>query len=275
MKNLKQDPKKLLLANLSLVKGIQFSNPMGEILVASPLGLESTAITTWQYRLMLSMDGSEQFIEVVRTIKSQFDGEFVAADVWAFLDWMIENELVEERRKYADNSSKRFPYPLPDVITQQPARSRFRMPLQVIGVSLLCLTSLGGSYLATPLLVTLFKSQPAAKKQQVVAPVAKTAAITEKKASRIPEVAEKKEVSFASRAPQAFEALPELPGDAEATPEPNLIEKLMGMRQEMAACQIRRDEYYLLNDETGYSGEVARITELVKEIGEIRSRIID
>ncbi len=273
MKDIKQDPKKLLLANLKLVKGIQFSNPKGEILVSSPLRLEPTVISNWQYRLMLSLDGSEQFIEVVRSVKSKFDGEFVATDIWAFLDWMIENDLLEQQIDSPAKTRKRFPLTLPDVIAPQASPSWFKMPLQVVAISLLCLASIIGSYYATPLLVTLFRDLPAVRSQKAAAEPSKPIVASEKKASRLPEVAETKEVSFASRTPQVLEALPALPGDTAA--EPSMIEKLMEMRHEMAACQIRRDECYLLNDENGYSQEVARITELVKEISEIRALVIN
>jgi hypothetical protein len=273
MKNLKGDPKKLLLANLKLVKGIEFSNPMGEILVSMAFGMEPAVIFDWQYRLMLRLDGSTQFIEAVRDVKSQFEGEFVAADIWTFLDWMIENELVEEHKDAVVGSRKGFSLPLVDVIAPQASRSWFKMPLQIIGVSLLCLASLGGAYFATPVVVTLFKSLPVASSPKMAVESSAPIAATENKASRLPEIAETKEVTFAARAPQGFEALPTLPGD-EATGT-SLIEKLLGMRQELAACQIRRDEYYLLNDENGYSQEVAKITELVKEIGEIRTQIIN
>ena len=57
--------------------------------------------------------------------------------------------------------------------------------------------------------------------------------------------------------------------------EPTMIERLLEMRRELAACQIRRDEYYLLNNESGYRTEVSRISELVKEIGKIRAEITE
>ena len=41
------------------------------------------------------------------------------------------------------------------------------------------------------------------------------------------------------------------------------------LRQELAECRIRRDEYYLQNNEDGYRYEVERMTELARRIGEL------
>lgn len=41
------------------------------------------------------------------------------------------------------------------------------------------------------------------------------------------------------------------------------------LRREMAECRIRRDEFYLQNNEIGYRYEVQKMTALAKEIGEI------
>lgn len=83
-----------------------------------------------------------------------------------------------------------------------------------------------------------------------------------------------------------------LPGDtsavAEPAPEPKVakrapaappvpvaaqLEKIERLRQELAECRIRRDEFYLQNDEPGYRREVEKMTNLVRKIGEVEAEL--
>lgn len=69
----------------------------------------------------------------------------------------------------------------------------------------------------------------------------------------------------------------ELPStqDAPQTPAMNPQTQTLGrittLRAQLEECRIRRDEYYLQNDEAGYRREVHRMTSLANEIGEIEN----
>lgn len=47
--------------------------------------------------------------------------------------------------------------------------------------------------------------------------------------------------------------------------------RLDELRRRLAECRIRRDEFYIQNDESGYRREVAKMSELAREIGEMES----
>lgn len=47
--------------------------------------------------------------------------------------------------------------------------------------------------------------------------------------------------------------------------------RLDSLRKELAACRIRRDEFYIQEDEAGYRHEVERMAAIVKELGEIET----
>jgi len=49
--------------------------------------------------------------------------------------------------------------------------------------------------------------------------------------------------------------------------------RLDTLRRRLAACRIRRDEFYIQNDEEGYREEVAKMSELAREIGELESEL--
>jgi len=51
------------------------------------------------------------------------------------------------------------------------------------------------------------------------------------------------------------------------------LQRIEVLRQKMLECRIRRDEFYLQNNEPGYREEVAAMTEIAREIGEIEARL--
>jgi hypothetical protein len=52
-----------------------------------------------------------------------------------------------------------------------------------------------------------------------------------------------------------------------------LLNRMDTLRQEMAGCRIRRDEFYLQNNEEGYRREVEQMTELARESGEVGANL--
>ena len=47
------------------------------------------------------------------------------------------------------------------------------------------------------------------------------------------------------------------------------VSRIETLRTQLEECRIRRDEFYLQNDEEGYRREVHRMTNLAREIGDI------
>ena len=45
------------------------------------------------------------------------------------------------------------------------------------------------------------------------------------------------------------------------------------LRRRLAQCRVRRDEFYIQNDEAGYRREVEQMNELVRQIGESESKL--
>jgi hypothetical protein len=79
--------------------------------------------------------------------------------------------------------------------------------------------------------------------------------------------------------PREPERLREAAASAEAAAAPGLrrgpsaaeIERVEALRAQLEECRIRRDEFYLQNDEDGYRREVHRMTNLAREIGDIEN----
>ena len=168
MKAWSHDPRKFLLMNLKLVEGIHFSNPLGEILASIPDVLEATVITKWQYRIMLAMDGKHQFVEVVRDVQNDYNGEFEATDVWMFLDWLIEKDLLERESAPNPDLAEEESVSLPDLV--EPTGSThtwLKVPLQIFGMLLICGTAAFSTYVATPFLLAYLAPQEPTPMEQI------------------------------------------------------------------------------------------------------------
>lgn len=101
----------------------------------------------------------------------------------------------------------------------------------------------------------------------------------------------KKEVQLAGRVdfpqPAAVESAPKNSGleipDVTPRGSPEIGEssdtlavsmaEIEDLRRRMSECRIRRDEFYIQNNEAGYRQEVEKMSALAKEIGEIESKL--
>lgn len=245
-------PRNYLTLKLKLRKGIQFNHRSVVIIASMPDVLVPTQLQPWEYRLMLSLNGGLAFVDVVRDVKDKFPNSFEAKDVWTLLYWLIEHGLIEQEE--VENN-----LPLSEPVPSDPARNRghwVKLPVQILSIVIIGVGAMFAAYVATPHLLSFF-NEPSGSEPVVeiteAAPVSDTAA-------REPVLAQSDEIEVAASTP-AVE-----PGE-----RPSPVEKLIAMRQELSASQIRRDEYYLLDNEEGYRTEVANITRLAEEIGRIRA----
>lgn len=248
-------PRNYLSLRLRLRQGIQFNHKSGAIIASMPDVLVPTQLQPWEYRLMLSLNGSVTFVDVVRDVKDKFPNTFEARDVWTLLYWLIEHKLIEEEKS---ESNQPLSQPLSEPVPAEPERGKghwIKLPVQVLSILIIGVGAMFATYVATPRLLSFF-NDPAGTDVTVVsqaAPVSVTG-------YREPGIAESEEIEVAANVPVAAPTEP-----------PSPVERLIAMRQELAASQIRRDECYLLDDEKGYRAEVANITRLAEEIGRIRA----
>lgn len=246
-------PRNYLSLKLRLRKGIQFNHKAGVIIASMPDVLVPTQLQPWEYRLMLSLNGSLAFVDVVRDVKDKFPNTFEAKDVWTLLYWLIEHKLIEQEETITN-------IPVAESVPAEPERNKkhwAKLPVQVLSILIIGVSAMFATYVATPRLLSFFNdpavTDPGVEISQVV-PISDTAA-------REPVLAQNDEIEVAASVPTA------------APTAPSPVEKLIGMRQQLAASQIRRDECYLLDDEEGYRTEVANITRLAEEIGRIRAEL--
>ena len=303
MKNWMDDPREWLPMHLKLRRGLRFNSVCDQIEASLPGVLEATILQQWQYRIMLSLTGEQALIDVVREVKEKFPHHFEAADVWRFLDWLVDKELVcpwvPEEEAAACIAETVYEN---EAIGQKKWSPWLRIPMQLFAVAVMSLSVATLTYFSTPVILAVFQGEAELEHDGGFATVVEE--------SRYPNasIPEEKEVAAIADEPEEKSLPPELevemvepieiempegtmetiPKDEEGQepvpapeqeektelPEGNAVktvaDRLTELRQAVAACQIRRDECYLLNDEDGYRKEVEKISELVREIALIR-----
>lgn len=170
-----------------------------------------------------------------------------------------------------------------------------RRLLQVSAVVILSLAVLRIGYVASPLVLSPAKKVyaswkqerqevPAAESGNLLPDTAKSEIELAGKAMEVPEIPDAP-VEEPTPEPDVLE-IPDVPKVAEKSETkeemaevsvvstPELLNKEMEeLRRELAGCRIRRDEFYLQNDEAGYRREVKRMIDLAKHIGEIEAKL--
>lgn len=248
------------------------------------------ALKHWQYEMLTRFDGRRSFESVAREVHSKFPGGFTAVGLLNFYNWLYNEDLV------LCECESVFELVVDDeeieVVPDAPGRSggsrwdtsKFvnkewqRETLKVSAIVLFSLAVVRIAYVAAP----VFEPPVDRLYAEVADAVAEdqmpaTNASSEMRLPEPPvnelELAGRIEPSMVVQPPVVSEPGPidlEIP-EPEIFVKPDPTVRVDALRRALAECRIRRDEFYLQNNETGYRTEVARMADLAREIGEIES----
>ena len=222
-------------------------------------------ITEWQMQLLLGMNSDSCLGDLLYESGFKIDREFSRASLLAFCTMLAKNGVL---------SSNSAPTPASEPIlensndgqdespNQAPKNSQFSSAVkqlfanrdQAIKIACYALTFIGVLRLAW-----------------VVAPVFEP--VMERIEMEITEGGQREQVQ---RTPE----MNQLPTLAERGPQEAKVEsvaisgkskQIKRLREQLAACRIRRDEYYLQSNENGYRRELEAMTSLTRKIGELKT----
>lgn len=254
------------------------------------------------------MDGSRSFEQVSREVYTLFRGQFSSVGLLNFYRWLYQENLIVCECESIFELVEQFPemvamapqaqapvHQLKQVHHQHPQEteeistldrvvSRFQpkkpwhqQALKISAMILFSLAVLRLAYVIAPVFeppVNRLYAELENYFYDSVQPTSIEGQTNEVKESPV------REMELASQAGEnipeplpipAPQLQPELPTET-VRPEVNAAE-LDSLRRRLAECRIRRDEFYIQNDEQGYREEVAKMSELAKEIGELESRL--
>ena len=278
---------------------MRFAHGNGEVLAEKVADGQRFVLKPWQYELMRRFDGQRTFEEISKEIYGQFQGEFSAVGLTNFYQWLYDEnlvlcecdsifELVTDDETETVPLGQRKPLARHTGLTEQiqnTVRESFgvnngwqKKALKISAIVLFSLAVLRIAYVAAPILeppVNLVYSTVEDYFYQDTQLPAERRSGNELLDTPV------QELELAGRAIDLPSAMPaengsvvsynEIPEPPAAAPP--TLENLESLRREMAECRIRRDEFYLQNNEIGYRYEVQKMTALAREIGEIEARL--
>ncbi len=262
------------------------------------------SLRPWQYEILTRFNGKRSFEEAAREVYRSRPGAFTAVGLLNFYHWLYTEDLVlcecESIFELVLNDSGADPEsegaePGRPALSEFAGRllrdSRTHRALAVCAALVFLLSVIRLVQVAAPVFEPPVK-RLYAEAGRVLVPSAPVLSVTASERSAAEPTIEK--VAFAARA-VSTEDIPADPAPEEEAPpdhdpgEPVMVspmapeppaapgplrddlEWIEALRAQLEACRIRRDEFYLQNDEVGYRREVHRMTNLAKEIGDIEN----
>ncbi len=268
----------------------------GEVVIAEKVRSgERYTVKAWQHEMLMSFNGKTTFEAAAKRAYTRRSEAFTANGLLNFYNWLYTENLilcecdsifelvigeVEPDRGVSDgvrgeNGLSEFAGRLLD-------DSRVRRGLAIAGAFVFSLSVIRLVYVAAPVFEPPVNRLYAELGQWVES---QTSVGTIAESQRAAADSSVEVVELSARAPERSKAAPESPaparvvvtaaekaeplaGPAEVS-ESILFSRIETLRTELEECRIRRDESYLQNDEEGYRGEVQRMTNLAREIGDI------
>lgn len=283
--------------------------PYGDSVIAEKVRTgQRYSLKRWQYELLLRFDGKTTFEQAARAEHKVRPGRFTALGLLNFYNWLYTENLVlcecesifelvlgESSEPRQGNATYRADEPgprEPGLLSSMMRNPRARKIALGSAAVLLVLSILRIAFVAAPVLEPPVQRLYTEAKRIAADPEADAPAIVSERGPSSPAV---ERVSLASRIDEIPD-VPEMTAPVEPAPpvhdagEPPLsqpspepraanvsispaIERIEELRIQLEECRVRRDEFYLQNDEEGYRREVHRMTNLAREIGDIEETL--
>lgn len=269
---------------------LRFYRAPGAMVVERVARQQRYSLKLWQFEMLARFDGRQTFEEVAKEVYSLQPGGFTAVGLLNFYNWLYDEDLVlcecdSIFELVGDSIEADDEEPatrrLSGFARQLLNDSRVLRGVKITAAVIFSLSVLRLVYVAAPVFEPPVDRLYAEAEKILRSP---EGGISHGELERAAELSGVEKVELAARvepaAPEAVagENLIETAPPAES-PEPapaskgNKLEAIEILRVQLEECRIRRDEFYLQNDEDGYRREVHRMTNLAKEIGDIENSL--
>jgi len=268
----------------------------GELVIAEKVKSgQRYSVKPWQHEMLMSFDGTTTFEAAAKRTYERQPGAFTANGLLNFYNWLYSENLVlcecdsifelvlGDPELDRDDDDSRSEMGLSEFAGRLLEDSRVRRGLAVTVAIVFSLSVIRLVYVAAPVfeppvnrlyaeLGNWFGEEAPvgtiAESQR--APVDSSVATVELSARAVEPESDVQEepAPEGSIVPEPLvAAAAPLPSAPEAPVAP--VSRIDTLRTQLEECRIRRDEFYLQNDEEGYRREVHRMTNLAREIGDI------
>jgi hypothetical protein len=268
----------------------------GELVIAEKVkSSQRYSVKPWQHEMLMSFDGKTTFEAAAKRTYERKPGAFTANGLLNFYNWLYSENLVlcecdsifelvlGDPELDRDDDESRADVGISEFAGRLLEDSRVRRGLAVTVALVFSLSVIRLVYVAAPVFEPPVNRLYAELGNwfEEETPVG---TIAESHRTAVESSVEAVELS--ARAVEADPVIQEEPApQGSIVPEPMVaasaplpaatatptapVSRIETLRTQLEECRIRRDEFYLQNDEEGYRREVHRMTNLAREIGDI------
>lgn len=269
----------------------------GDLVIAEKVKAgQRYSVKPWQHEMLMSFDGTTTFESAAKRTYEKQPGAFTANGLLNFYNWLYSENLVlcecdsifelvlgDPELDRDDDDDFRGERGVSEFAGRLLEDSRVRRGLAVTVAIVFSLSVIRLVYVAAPVfeppvnrlyaeLGNWFNEETPVGTiaESRRAPVDSSVATVELSARAVepePGVQEEPAPEGGIVPEPLAAAAAALPSAPQASVAP--VSRIETLRTQLEECRIRRDEFYLQNDEEGYRREVHRMTNLAREIGDI------
>jgi hypothetical protein len=260
---------------------LRFFRAPGAMVVERVARQQRYSLKLWQYEMLARFDGSQTFEQVAKEVYSLQPGAFTAMGLLNFYNWLYDEDLVLcecasifELVGEQSDSDEHTPKRLSSFARELLSDLRVIRGVKITAAIIFSLSVFRLAYVTAPIF-----EPPAdrlyAETERLLRH--REEGISHGELERSAELSPVEKVELAAKIEPAApvqEIVETAPPAESPEPAPAVIPKIDSietLRTQLEECRIRRDEFYLQNNEDGYRREVHRMTNLAKEIGDIEN----
>ena len=271
-------------------EALRFQEAGDQIVAERVTDSQRFLLRPWQLEVLRRFDGMRTFEQASREVYGMFPAGFTAMGLLNFYRWLYEEnlvvcecqsifELVDDEPEAKPAVRQMFPTLKERIATVSGIQlsEGQQHALKTSAAILFCLCVFRVAYVAAPIF------EPPVDRALAVVEGYFMKGFTEMKEARANQEFREtsvQQLNLAVKAvPDQLVEVPQAPG-LSVMPEKNpqvymdhLLSEVNDLRHRLAQCRVRRDEFYIQNDEAGYRREVEQMTELVRQISEIESKL--
>lgn len=268
----------------------------GQVVIAEKVRSgQRYSVKAWQHEMLMSFNGKTTFEAAAKRAYMRRPGAFTANGLLNFYNWLYTENLVlcecdsifelvigDPDSEKEDFEEARGEIGLTEFAGRLLQDSRVRRGLAIAVALVFSLSVIRLVYVAAPVFEPPVNRLYAemGKWFEEDTPVGTIA-----ESQRAAADSSVEEVELSARAPERSPVVPASPAPEKVVAPPVVkaeiplapataseappVSRIETLRIQLEECRIRRDEFYLQNDEEGYRREVHRMTNLAREIGDI------
>jgi hypothetical protein len=281
---------------LRLSREFRFFQSGDEVIAERVEDGQRFSVRRWQYEMFLRFDGKRSFEEAAREVYQQAGGGFTAVGLLNFYRWLYQEDLVlcecesvfelvaDEEENLSDLSllegkqeeveesftRPRFGTVMETIDGMLPGKDWQKRAIKISAMVFFGLSILRLGYVTAPVFEPPLNRLYAGVESYFYSGEKPVQVESIRAISDSPQ----KEVKLAGRVEPSMPEPPAFsPPVVEESADDVNLQLIEDLRRRMSECRIRRDEFYIQNNEAGYREEVEKMSEIAREIGEIESRL--